>query len=236
MTEAEPGGQLVRCTEGELELFGHAGEWVIPADHMVYIPQGRMFRLRARVPSAGIVIQFGRGEVAWWRDGCWVGPVSEMAAALVDYGLKWNAEHAQRNRQAACFFVTLGEMLPDWFRHERINWIPYAETSAIQRAIDFAHAQGPSVSLPEVACHVGMSERTFRRRIQSELGQSWRDFIREFRMNRAMEMLRKERRSVTETAFEVGFSSSSAFSSAFLDYVGRTPSAYARSFTATHVQ
>lgn len=88
---------------------------------------------------------------------------------------------------------------------------------------------GPSVSLPDVAEHVGMSERTLRRHMQSELGQSWRDFIREMRMNKAMELLRKERKSVTETAFEVGFSSSSAFSNAFLDYVGETPSAFARS-------
>ncbi|MDE9451693.1 helix-turn-helix domain-containing protein [Aliiroseovarius sp. Z3] len=47
--------------------------------------------------------------------------------------------------------------------------------------------------------------------------------------SRAM-MLRRERRSITETAFEVGFSSSSAFSVAFQEYVGRTPSAYAKSF------
>jgi AraC-like DNA-binding protein len=74
-----------------------------------------------------------------------------------------------------------------------------------------------------------MSERTLRRHMQSELGQTWRDFIRELRMKKAMELLRKERKSIIETAFEVGFSSSSAFSHAFMEYVGKTPSAYARS-------
>lgn len=99
-------------------------------------------------------------------------------------------------------------------------------------AIDFARARGPSVTLPGAVASVGLSERTFRRHMQTEIGQSRRDFIRELKMNRAMEMLRKERRSVTETAFEVGFSSTPAFSSAFVDYVGRTPSAYAKSFAA----
>jgi AraC-like DNA-binding protein len=229
-TEAEPTGQLVCCTQGEMELFGHAGEWKIPADHMVYIPGGRMFRLRAHLASTGVVVQFGREEVAWSHDGCWVGPVNDLAAALLDYACKWGAETVVRNRQAASFFVTLGEMLPAWFCHERINWTPYAEDGAIQRAIDFARNKGPSVSLPEVAGFVGMSERTLRRHLQTELGQGWRDFIRELRMNRAMEMLRAERRSVTQTAFEVGFSSSSAFSNAFVGYVGKTPSAYAKSF------
>ena len=102
------------------------------------------------------------------------------------------------------------------------------ETSSIQKVIDFARQNGPGVSLPEAASHVGLSERTLRRHMQTELGQSWREFIREMRMNKAMELLRKGRKSVTETAFEVGFSSSSAFSSAFVEYVGKTPSAYSR--------
>ncbi|WP_093233856.1 helix-turn-helix domain-containing protein [Sinorhizobium sp. NFACC03] len=70
-----------------------------------------------------------------------------------------------------------------------------------------------------------------RRHLEAELGQSWREFIREQRMNRAMELLRKEGRSIKETAFEVGFSSISAFSSAFFGYVGKTPSVYAKAFS-----
>ncbi len=236
LTQAEPGGQLVCCTLGEIDLFGHAGEWVIPADHMVYIPSDRMFRIRARVPTAGVVAKFTRGEVAWRHDGCWVGPVTDPAQMMTEYGCKWTAEAVERSRQAASFFVTLGEMLPDWFCHERINWTPYAENSTVQRAIDFARKQGPSVTLPEVAAHVAMSERTLRRHMLAELGQSWREFIRELKMNRAMELLRRERRSVTETAFEVGFSSSSAFSQAFLDYVGKSPSAYAKAFAPARMQ
>jgi AraC-like DNA-binding protein len=229
-SEGEAAGQLVCCTSGEIELYGHAGEWVIPPDHMVYIPPERMFRLRSRVAASGVVVRFCRLEVAWRHDGCWVGPVGDFAKLMVDYGLKWGATTKQGDRLARSFFATLGEMVPDWFIHERIMWTPYAEDSGIQRVIDFAQEHGPAITLPEAAKHAGMSERTLRRHMQAELGQTWRDFIRELRMNRAMELLRKDRRSITETAFEVGFSSSSAFSSAFLDYVGKSPSAYAKSF------
>lgn len=121
-------------------------------------------------------------------------------------------------------------MVPGWFCNERIMWTPYARNPAVQRVVDYANMKGPAVTLPEVARHAGMSERSLRRYMQAELGQSWRDFIRELRMKRAMEMLRKERKSIVETAIDVGFSSSSAFSHAFVEYVGKTPSAYARSF------
>ena len=229
-SEAEPGGQLVRCLTGELELFGHAGEWVIPADHMVYIPPGRTFRLRARISSTGLVAKFCHGEVSWHHDGCWVGPVGDFAAALLQHSLRWGAQTGARDRKARSFSVPLGSMVPVWFRHARILCTPYAQNTAMHKLIDFAPRRGPSVTLPEAAQFAGMSERTLRRHMQNELGQTWRDFTRELRMNRAMELLRKERRSVTQTAFEVGFSSSSAFSSAFFQYVGKTPSHYAKSF------
>ncbi len=227
-TDGEYGGQLVRCLSGELELFGHAGEWVIPQNHMVFIPANRVFQLRARIASTGTVIKFCDNEVSWEKNGCWVCAVGDFPAGMIDYALKAYPSDQHHSAKSRSFFVTLGDMVPAWFKNERIMWTPYAENSAIQKVIDFAIRKGPGVSLPEAARHAGMSERTLRRHIQSELGQSWRDFIREMRMNRAMELLRKDGRSVTETAFEVGFSSSSAFSSAFHGYVGKTPSVYAK--------
>jgi AraC-like DNA-binding protein len=227
----EAGGQLVRCSSGEIELFGHAGEWRIPANHMVYIPPSRLFRIRARVPSSCIVVKFCSEEVSWSHDGCWVGAVDDFAGEMIGRALRWSTEAAASDHRARCFFVALGDMLPEWFRHERIMWTPYAQSCSIQKAIDYARRRGPAVTLSEVADHAGMSERTLRRHMQAELGQSWREFIREMRMNRAMELLRKDDRSITDIAFEVGFSSSSAFSSAFYDYVGETPSKYSKSFS-----
>ncbi|MEH6523537.1 helix-turn-helix transcriptional regulator [Sulfitobacter sp.] len=227
-SESEPAGQLVLCQSGEIELSGHDGEWIIPAGYMVYVPAARMFRIRVRFPSSGNVIKFCRDEVSWNHNGCWVGQVQSITSHLSDYALKWSSHKDRTSDQAKAFFVTVGEMVPNWFQHERFMWTPYAENSSIQRVIDFTKQSGPDISLPEVAAHVGMSERNLRRHMQSELGQSWRDFIRELRMNKAMVLLGKDRKSVTETAFEVGFSSSSAFSSAFMNYVGKTPSAFVK--------
>ena len=227
-TDAEPAGQLLLCLTGELALYGHAGEWVIPADHMVFIPPARMFRLEAHVPSSGVVAKFCRNEVTWAHDGCWVGPINDIAIYMARYSLKWSAAGERQKREARSFFEAMGEMVPGWFRHERIMWTPYTENTAIRRVIEYVRFRGPGISLPEAARHAGMSERTLRRHMKSELGQGWREFIRELRMNTAMDLLRKKRKSVTETAFAVGFSSSSAFSKAFQEYVGKTPSKFVR--------
>lgn len=225
-SEGEAAGQLVLCQSGEIELSGHDGEWIIPAGYMVYIPEGRAFRMRVGPPATGLTASFCRGEVSWDHDGCWVSQLPDIAAHLTEYALKWQSDEERQLPRSAAFFVAIGEMLPGWFQHQRVMWTPYAENSSIQKVISFVNQRGPHVSLPEVATHVGMSERNLRRHMHTELGQSWRDFIRELRMNKAMVLLGQERKSVTETAFDVGFSSSSAFSSAFLSYVGQTPSAF----------
>lgn len=227
-SQGEPVGQLLMCSTGEISLYGNDGEWAVPPDYMVFIPRGRPFRLHARMPSAGLVTKFCQNEVTWERAGCWVAAQHKVARYLMDYSLKWRTSAERSSAQAAAFFTAFGEMLPGWFNKERMMWTPYANSPAIKRVLDFTLQTGPNVSLPEVAAHVGMSERTLRRHMQTDLGQSWREFIRELRMNRAMTLLRKDQMSITEVAFEVGFSSSSAFSSAFVEYVGTTPSIFAK--------
>ena len=229
-TQGEPNGQLLCCLSGEVELSGPTGRWSIPADHMVYIPGNRPFSVSSLDPSALAIVKFNRDEVAWQHNGCWVGSIGEFARQMIDYGERWAEQTDLEDRVATSYFLTLGTMLPDWFKHERINWTPFAVSEPVQKAVKMVLDQGLSLSVTEVAKHVGMSERTLRRKLQSEIGQSWREFIRELRMNRAMEMLRRDRRSVTETAFELGFASSSAFTFAFSKYVGQTPSGYAKSF------
>ncbi|HEV7247145.1 MAG TPA: AraC family transcriptional regulator [Shinella sp.] len=229
-SDREAGGQLVCCQSGELELSGPSGQWLIPADHMVFIPKDRPFRIWSKVPTSLVVVKFCRDEVPWQHSGCWVGRISDFTARMLEYGQRWNAETDGADHLAASFFVTLGAMLPGWFNHERIMWTPYAKSTAVQRIVDLVLERGPNFSVTEAAEHVGMSERTLRRHLQAEIGQNWREFIREIRMNRAMELLRNSRESVTSTAFTLGFASSSAFTHAFSEYVGKTPSAYAKSF------
>ncbi|MEH6741276.1 MAG: hypothetical protein V7695_22395 [Sulfitobacter sp.] len=111
VTEGEPCGQLVRCLSGEIELLGHAGEWIIPSDHMVYIPSDRMFRVRARRAASVQITRFCSREVSWKHDGCWVGEVGEFAQRMLTYAQKWGEDVDASDHQAQCFFVTLGEVV-----------------------------------------------------------------------------------------------------------------------------
>lgn len=222
-----PDDHLLLCRSGALELTGDGGSWSIPPGHMVLIPQGRAFYLRFLAPTGLLHVRFARGEVEWPHEGCWVRRSEALMAGLLTYGLKWGPGCGGDLRSAA-FFTTLGEMVPGWFRSPRVMWSPRARHPGLRRLLARVEAAGTDLTLAEAASLAAMSERSLRRRMQSELGQSWREFQREARIRRAMVLLRRGGRAITDIALELGFASSSSFSTSFTAYTGESPSAYAR--------
>ena len=83
--------------------------------------------------------------------------------------------------------------------------------------------QNEHFSVEELAEFVNMSRSNLHRRLRELTGQSVSQFIREYRLERALEILREEDASVSEVAFKVGFSSSSYFSRRFTEYYGYPP-------------
>lgn len=75
---------------------------------------------------------------------------------------------------------------------------------------------------------LAMSERTLARRFDTELGMSLRSWKRRLRLFKAVELLGGGF-SVTETALELGYGSTSAFVYAFRSDTGMGPQAYRRS-------
>lgn len=72
------------------------------------------------------------------------------------------------------------------------------------------------------ACH--MSEDNFRRCFKAEHGCSIRDYLRDYRLARAVELLKRQELNVQEVAFLCGFHDVSLFNRLFKRAHGATPS------------
>lgn len=77
----------------------------------------------------------------------------------------------------------------------------------------------------EIARSMGMSERTFYRRLSDE-GMSFRDVLREAQSELAQQLLSGSDCSIAEVAFLTGFAEQSAFSRAFKRWVGLAPAQF----------
>ncbi len=86
------------------------------------------------------------------------------------------------------------------------------------------------LSVPLIADHAGMSERTFVRRFKEQTGTTPAKWISRLRIHRAQSLLETTPLSVERVAESVGFGSTIAFRSRFSAMVGVSPQNYRRTF------
>jgi AraC-like DNA-binding protein len=98
----------------------------------------------------------------------------------------------------------------------------------IQRVIRWVDERiAEPLEIGDLARAAGMSRYHFSRSFRAELGISPYQWLLQKRVEHAAALLRRRRVSVTEAAFEVGFSDLSRFARAFRDQFGCPPSAFA---------
>ena len=103
-----------------------------------------------------------------------------------------------------------------------------ADETLLQRLLDVFenHIEEPDFTTEDFAREVGMSRMNLNRKLQALANQSTNEFIRSLRLKRAAQLLKKNMGTVSEIAYQVGFSSTSHFAKAFRKLYGRSPGSY----------
>ncbi len=99
--------------------------------------------------------------------------------------------------------------------------------SAVEMAVDILReewAAPPTIS--SLARRVGTNECYLKKGFRCQTGRSIGQYIRELRMNNALELLETGNYSMLEIAYAVGYANPSQFSAAFKKFYGETPSRY----------
>ena len=86
----------------------------------------------------------------------------------------------------------------------------------------------PALSVPSIARAAAISRYHFIRQFHALFGMTPHQMRIQARLDRARELLERDRASVTDVCLEVGFSSVGSFSSLFARRMGASPSAYRR--------
>jgi AraC-like DNA-binding protein len=226
----DPKNKILCIEQGRVKLEGPHGLWVLLPAHMVFIPHSRPYRIYTSADAVVAVAHLGAQHTVWEHEGCWAAPINGLAKEMLGYALRWGRDRAADDPVANAYFNALGLLCKEWFQCSRMMWIPFGESAELKRAIAYSRTRLDSVTIELAAEAAGTSVRTLRRYFQDELGMSWRRFLQELRMTRAIELLTLKRLSVTHTALEVGFNSVAAFTLAFTSFTGKTPSTYTRDF------
>ncbi len=101
----------------------------------------------------------------------------------------------------------------------------------INRALEFFHANyNQDFSLADVAELVGLSKYHFIRVFKKETGKTPYQYYIDVKINKAIELIKTRKYSITEICFMCGFKDHSHFSRVFLNKTGTTPSHFKAHF------
>ncbi len=120
--------------------------------------------------------------------------------------------------------------LRERYRKEMITTPTVTEATSIEeqflirlKELMQAELSNEKLSVEDMAEQLAMSRTQLHRKVKALTGQSTGEFIRNYRLEYAYQLLEQNAGSVSEVAFQVGFSSASYFSKAFSAKYGMSP-------------
>jgi transcriptional regulator GlxA family with amidase domain len=98
----------------------------------------------------------------------------------------------------------------------------------LEKAIAFIveHIQDTQLGVDSLADNFNMSKMQLYRKLKALTGQSVVEFVRGIRLKEALKLMETQRHTLSEIAYQTGFSSASYFTRCFKDQYGKAPSEY----------
>lgn len=222
-SHGDPMHKMILVLDGQIDIEGASGGWLIIPNHIIFIPADRPFNLRTADGTVAIVAYLDPRDAEWQHHGCWATQANGLAHEMFAYLLKLYAEEGGDSDTARQLFRTLSLLCRDWFSNPRILWLPIAQSEATRSFITYVRDHLDSVTVASACAACDLPQRTMQRISQQEFQHGLRVLISEVRMMRAMEMLVTGEYSVEAVAHAVGFNSLGSFAASFAERVGLSP-------------
>lgn len=220
--------QILYALRGVLHLHVAGGDWLLPPHRAAFLSAGTRHRVVAAQPVALRTLYVSADfapELAW---DCRVFTVAPLAKELFLYAIRFGHDADPCDPLLRPFFQTVLGLSLEWSERGLLPFrLPTPQSDALQRVTDLIKRRlGQPLSVPDLARAAAMSERTLQRRFLAELGLSPHAYLHTARMLAALDRLADPSLPITRIALEVGFSTPSSFSHAFLAFAGESPRDY----------
>jgi len=220
--------QIEYALHGVVEVETDRAHYLLPPHQAAWIPAGLEHQAVMNPDVKTVAVMFDADLIADRGDRARIIAVSPLIREMMIYGLRWPIHRAAGDPVSDSFFATLANLVAEALDHEAPLSLPTSDHPVVAAAMAYTKQHLESVTAEQVARQVAVSERTLRRIFQDTLGISWRTYLLNARMMRAMALLTDPDQSVQATSRAVGFESLSAFTRSFTQFSGETPSAYRR--------
>ncbi|GAC1635406.1 MAG: helix-turn-helix transcriptional regulator [Mycobacterium sp.] len=218
--------QIEYALGGVVEVETPSAHYLLPPQQAAWIPAGLQHQATMSPDVRTVAVMFDRRLVADGGDRARILAVSPLIREMMIYALRWPIDRPDGDDISDAFFRTLANLVSEALDHEAPLSLTTSDNPIVAAAMTYTKEHLDSTTSADVGRAVSVSERTLRRLFQDTLGMSWRTYLLHARMLRAMALLAAPGQSVQDASAAVGFDSLSAFSRAFAQFCGETPSTY----------
>lgn len=220
--------QLVYAARGTMQVTTPKGRWLVPPDRAVWVP--------ALLPHAIDVLADIEMRTLYF-DLAWLGREERSASLEAEFVVKVSPllhqailamfdDHTIPERTALLVKLAMLELHQ---AEDSATFIPLPHETRCRRAADIVLADPTGDhEIETLARTVGTSARTLSRLFAAETQLSFKSWCQRARIAAAIEKLSTDATlSVKQLAADLGYASVPAFSHAFRQVTGKTPTAFA---------
>ena len=219
--------QIEYAFEGIAEVETDGAHYLLPPQQAVWIPAGLTHRTTLKQVRS-VAVFFDPAMVQGADDRVRILAATPVIREMIVYGARWPIARPESDEVADAFFDALALLVTEWLAHEAPLCLPTSSDPVLRAVMDYTNAHLADVTVAGACAAAGISERSLRRQFGAATGMTWRQYLLQSRLLRAMARLTEPSRTVIDVATEIGFDSVSAFTRAFVRLAGETPSAYRR--------
>jgi AraC-like DNA-binding protein len=215
--------QLAYAGSGVMQVQTDDASWLVPPTRAIWIPADVAHWIRMRGPVAMRSIYVPAGVGSGWPDNCVALEVLPLLRELIlrIVALRWLAPGDARHER---LLMLLADLIAESERLPLVLPLP-RDPRARRVAQAILAAPGDNVAVAELARRAGASARTVQRLFTAETGAPLENWRLKCRMQQAVILLNAGN-SVTAVAHTCGYSSASAFTTAFKRLFGAPPARY----------
>ena len=214
--------QFLYGATGLIEVSTADGEWVIPPDSGVWIPENTPHETRMlNVSTRSLYIE----PTAAPRNGtqCEVVRVSPLLRQLLLDAVDMPIEYDEAGRDGVMVQLILHEI-------QRAEPLPFfapipRDENLSRLCRHFLRAPKITSSPNEWATQLHKSERSFSRFFSAQTGMAFSEWRQQACLLSALTNI-SAGKSITEVALELGYNSASSFSTMFKKWLGQSPSSF----------
>ncbi len=215
--------------EGGVAFLNTADKsYFIPARHFIWIPAGIEHYVIPRT-SVKMVYNifwpthiFPEAHKVREREGIY--PVTSLLKEMINYIKPWQGEFTIENRKEYEFLMAIKNIVLDVTNTPLAIALPTTNNEKLRAVLIYIHNHiEQPLLLDQIAQNFGYSARTLSRLFQNNIETSFLQYVKLTRIIKSMELLLQSDLSISEIAYQCGYSSLSSFSFSFHQTTNQSP-------------